>query len=114
MTMSVARFFDMNPEKVPFFVMYPDWRKRMIRFFRRRGYDLTYREYQPKHLSNKRKLYLVSGVCARSKATKKWDHRAVHHMVLYRGNKPYYDPGKGNRFLKFPCWVWIATRRPKK
>jgi hypothetical protein len=76
----------------------------MKRFFRRRGYSLDLCHYYPGVLANSRNLYLVQGVSP-------YDHKA-HHLVLYRGDKLYYDPaGRAKRGLYGkPLYVYIPHK----
>src|SRR5437763_1446916 len=97
LTVSVARFFNLNPKRVPFFIGDPDWQERLIGFYRRRGYKLRPVRYSSSLLANQRKLYLVQGLSPRSKADpkKKTRRNQLEHAVLYRGRKPYFDPNGG-------------------
>jgi hypothetical protein len=118
LTYAVARYFNMNPRRVPFFVGYPDWQARLVAFYRRRGLRLQPVKYKASLLSNARKLYLVQGLSPRSKANPNAPVRRnqLEHAVLYRGNKPYYDGNGRGKFLKGkPRHIWLADKisRPK-
>jgi hypothetical protein len=99
----------MHTTDVPRFIDHgrAGWVQSMRRFFRRRGYSLSIHRYTPSLLSNSRKLYFVQGISP-------LDHKA-HHMVLYRGNKLYYDPaGRAKRGLfGKPLYVYIPHKLPQ-
>lgn len=113
LTYCVARYFNMDPLKVPFFIEHGSrYGHYLRRFFRRRGLYIECLPFSPKFLQNKRKLYIVQGQSVASKAKSIHSKRALHHVVLYRGKKPYYDPGRRQRFLKCPLFYWHVSKRP--
>lgn len=98
-----AFYLNLPLKKVPHFILYKDWRRRLDRFFRRRNLKITPVRYNPKLLSNKRKLYIVQG---KSPRTKSWEH-----AVVYKGKKRFFDPSQSNKFLKGrPTFIWIIKK----
>ena len=109
----VAYFFDMHPAHVPFFIGYtPFWFWYVKQFFKRRGYIIEAIPYKPGLMRNNRKLYIVSGLSPRSKSRKKNDFRTIHHAVIYKGGKLFYDPKvpHGKCIKGKPIWVYLAWK----
>ena len=112
----VAYFFNIHPRRVPWFVSKPRWQREMESYFSRRGYKIAPYDFKSELLSNPRKLYFVQGLSATSKSKTRKHPLSTHHMVIYKGKKPLYDPHPDERFLRGkPVWIWIISRkRPKK
>jgi hypothetical protein len=114
LTDCVAYYFNIHPEKVPFFIGTKHWYRNLKTFFRIRGYILNAVKYHKGLLSNKKKLYLVSGLSPRSTAPVndgKIKHSRLYHMVIYKGTRPHYDPAGRELFLKGkPLWVYLIKK----
>lgn len=84
LTDCIAYFFNIHPEKVPYFV-YPrkDWMKRVRKFFKSHGYKCHWQliEFAPLKKSG------LQIVCGNSLA-----YKNASHAVVYRGRKLAYDP----------------------
>lgn len=105
LTCCVAFYFKISYEKVPHFVKFKDWDDRLRRFFGRRGLKIEFIHYHSAVLK-KNKFYFVQGQSWRDK---KW-----HHVTIYKGNKPYFDPSHSNKFLKGePKFIIKPTKRVK-
>ena len=108
----VAFILDVHPRKVPFFIEHHAWFWYVKKFFRRRGYEIRAYKFKTKLLSNKRKYYIVSGLSFRSKIKNPDDMRSMHHAIVYRGKKKYWDPngphGRGIRGK--PSWVYVIRK----
>lgn len=74
LTDCVAKYFGLDPKDVPFFIGYKDFPGVLIKFYRKRGLKIFFARYNKAILKNKKKLYIVSGVSMRSKATKVKDY----------------------------------------
>ena len=109
LTQCVAKYFGLNPNRVPFFVSKKNYGKYLRAFFKRRGLRIDWEFFDEKLLCNKRKLYIVVGVSPR-----KFRGKKVRHAVLYKGIKPYYDPNTGGLFLKKPEHIWIVKKITSK
>lgn len=106
LTQCVAKYFNLNPNRVPFFVKRKDYGRYLRNFFKRRGLRIEWENYSKKWLRNKRKFYIVVGLSFRGKQ--------IRHAVLYKGAKPYYDPDESQKFLRKPEHIWLITKRRKK
>ncbi len=94
-----------EPQRVPFFIAHRDWRRRLTRYFHRRGLEIYPVKFRYGLLSNRRKLYMVQGLSP----------RGMHHCVIYRGRKPYSDPSLYGGFLKGrPLFVWKVEKIKKR
>ena len=82
LTDCIAYYFNLHPEKVPFFV-YPrnGWSQRLKRFFKRRGYKAF---WQGCLRPPKSGLHILCGDSLR------W--KTASHAVVYRDGKLVYDP----------------------
>lgn len=113
LTDCVAYYFNIHTENVPFFIGTKSWYKNLKLYFKRRGLVIEAVRYHKKLLTNKNKIYLVAGLSPRSKAPAdgKIKHSRVHHMVIYKGSKPHYDPAGRKKFLKGkPMWVYLIRK----
>jgi len=106
LTMCVAKYFGLNDKRVPFFVKYDDYGRYLRSFYKRRGLRIDWEHFDKKLLRNKRKLYIVVGLSPRGKR--------IHHAVLYKGTKPFYDPNESQEFLRKPLFIWMITKIRKK
>lgn len=115
LTKCVATFFGLNSNLVPFFIGYKDWVLVTKKYFRDRGYSIQVRPYKPSLLRHKSKVSIVQGLAQSSRAkdsnVRRWGQ--LEHVVLYVGNKPFWDPigGVTGKFLRGkPRWVWIIKK----
>lgn len=116
LTDCVAKLFGLNPRRVPFFIANRlGWLEAVRRFYRRRGLELQIARLKRSTPLANRCLYLVTGLSPRSRAKDPLHPRAIHHAVLWRGRKPFFDPSPSGKFLKKSLWVYRATPiKPKK
>jgi len=111
MTWCVSKYFGIPPNRVPFFIGSKNWRSNFESFFSRRGKKIELFYYSKKRLP-KRGICFVVGLSHASKAKTNNPHdmRNLHHVVLYKNGKPWYDPNyrKGRPFLKGkPHFIWL-------
>lgn len=115
LTDAIAYYFGLNRKRVPFFIGFEDWQKRVIRFYRRRGLYARWSFCYPALLTPN-KVHLVIGLSPNSRVsartpTRKLPRGASCHAVLYKGNKPYYDSNASQRFLKGrPRWILLVSK----
>lgn len=105
LTDCVAYYFNVHPERVPLFI-YPRgaWIKRLRRFFRARGYTITWRDilFAPIPATG------AHIVCGDSLV---WKMAA--HCVVYRNGKMVYDPNFPSQWKKQRITHRLIVRKAK-
>lgn len=91
----VACLFDLKPEEVPHFIEKETWFLDFEHWLRERGYTVDYIVFEKDPLKKWLKpdnYYMVSG----------WSPNfdGAFHVVIYRGNRRYWDVSPSNKFLK--------------
>jgi hypothetical protein len=110
----VAYVLKRDSKKTPFFISWGrDWWQKTKRWLKRQGYDVRCYTYDKRHITNQRKLYIVQGLSMRSKALRssKPHGNQLHHAVVWKGNKPHFDPSPRKRFLKGrPHYIFVFKK----
>ena len=118
LTYAVARYFNQDPKKTPFFIGKRWWTIALENYFKERGLKISIVKYKKSLLANKKKLYFVQGLSPKSKvksnAPRNKRLRGINHVGLYRGTVPYYDDPYGTKkFIKgVPLFVYIVEKLP--
>jgi hypothetical protein len=99
----IAFMFNIHPVNVPYFAGMKDYFKFTKQFCKRLGYEIRPIPFLKEYLKGKR-FYMVQGISPRGN----------EHVVVYKGNKPYYDPNLKGGFLKNkPHTLWKISKIKK-
>lgn len=98
LTDCVARIFNVHPETVPLFCAYPNWQRKLVRYFRKRGMGIRHIKWSD-DLAKGDFIMICVGQSA----------RGVWHAVLYIGDCPYFDPSYRRKpfITPKPQFAWV-------
>lgn len=116
-TNCVAYIMKRHSSRVPFFIGYDDWIVRAMLYLEKYGYssNLYANPIGKKAFKfSKQKLYIVMGVSPRSKS-KSQKRAKLWHAVIYKGDKPFWDPiGTNGLFIKGrPMFILDISKKRK-